>query len=67
MLLVGVLLCLYFGSNTVCSEVLHHSFIAHIIIVSYFVCLLVFLFIQLCVVNIQPIIACVSASSRVHT
>ena len=65
--LVGVLLCLYFGSNTVCFEVLHLSFIAQFILVNYFVCLLVFLFIQLCTVNIQPVVACVSARSRVHT
>ena len=49
---VGVLLYLYFGSNTVCSEVFYLIFIAHFILVSYFVSLSVFLFIQLCTVNI---------------
>ena len=51
-LFVGVLLCLYFGNNTVCSEVLHLIFIGHLMLVSYFVCLLVFLLIQLFTVNI---------------
>ena len=33
--LVDVLLCLYFGSNTVCSEVLHLSFIGYFIAINF--------------------------------